>query len=501
MSNNSNKTENMSCNQVAHESTSTPAPSPMLESDKGNINKVSFFSLEESQNDYYDLKGYCDFKKIINENVEFDDIKKEFLKHDLKIINVNGLYLVKYLKEKLNTENITTLGLFRSVILNTSGDIICCSLAKSLDVEIFKASVKGGENKKETSCEGEEVEKYKTIEGRYVTSLMVDGTMINVFWNENTNDWELATKSNIGANCKFNTDKTFRYMFLDCMNEVGLEFEQLDKNYSYSFVFQHPENRIVQNIQEKKIYFIARFNIDENNRVFPEYSYNGNYQINKTQQLDFIHIERFTEEVVDTIQTLKLTEGYDSDGIPGIMIYDTLTGHRIKFRNERYEYIRRLKKNTNKEQFLYYSLRHEKQVKQFLNHFPEKVEAFQVMNKIVCDWTNQLYSMYINCFIKKEKHVKQYPYQFVPHMCKLHDIYLKELRPQNHKMHKQKVISYVNNLRPEQLMFVINYEKRPKRDIQKPTSQTACEIGGEINQQINEQTIQKTNDEEKIKTD
>ena len=86
-------------------------------------------------------------------------------------------------------------------------------------------------------------------------------------------------------------------------------------------------------------------------------------------------------------------------------------------------------------------------------------------------------------------------------MCNLHDIYLKDLRPRNQKMHKQQVIYYVNNLRPEQLMFVINYEKRPKRKIQKPTSQTAHEISDEINQQINEQTIKKTNDEEKIKTD
>ena len=31
--------------------------------------------------------------------ISFEDIKKEFLKYDLKIINVNGLYLVKYLKD------------------------------------------------------------------------------------------------------------------------------------------------------------------------------------------------------------------------------------------------------------------------------------------------------------------------------------------------------------------------------------------------------------------
>ena len=61
----------------------------------------------------------------------------------------------------------------------------------------------------------------------------VEGTMINVFWDYTINEWNIATRSNIGAKCKFNmdSDKTFRYMFLDAMNTIGMEFEHLNKTY------------------------------------------------------------------------------------------------------------------------------------------------------------------------------------------------------------------------------------------------------------------------------
>ena len=195
---------------------------------------------------------------------------------------------------------------------------------------------------------------------------------------------------------------------------------------------------------------------------------------------------KINDKTLNSIETLDIFNNVgDIDGIPGIMIYDSKTGLRIKFRNKRYEYIRRLKKNTNKEQFLYYSLRYEKAIKEFLNHFPEKANSFKTMNKTVCDWTNQLYSYYISCFIKKEKHVKQYPYQYVPHLCNLHGIYLNDLRPIGQKMHKNKVITYVNNLKPEQLMFAINYDKRPKHQKQtKPSNQTANEISQELSDKL-----------------
>ena len=55
----------------------------------------------------------------------------------------------------------------------------------------------------------------------------VDGTMINVFWDEligESGDWQIASRSCVEANVGFylhTGSKTFRTMFLEACNEVS----------------------------------------------------------------------------------------------------------------------------------------------------------------------------------------------------------------------------------------------------------------------------------------
>ena len=74
----------------------------------------------------------------------------------------------------------------------------------------------------------------------------IEGTMINCFYHNG--EWKLATRSKIHANCKFNqSDKQniFRDVLREAMSLCNLHFNDLHKNYMYTFVLQHPENRIV----------------------------------------------------------------------------------------------------------------------------------------------------------------------------------------------------------------------------------------------------------------
>ena len=65
---------------------------------------------------------------------------------------------------------------------------------------------------------------------------------------------------------------------------------------------------------------------------------------------------------------------------------------------------------------------------------------------------------YISCFIRKEKPLKEYEFEYKSHMYKLHDKYKTELKPNKKNIDKKFVIDYVNSLHPAQQMMIINYK-------------------------------------------
>ena len=105
----------------------------------------------------------------------------------------------------------------------------------------------------------------------------VDGTMINVFWDEligESGDWQITSRSCVEANVGFylhTGSKTFRYMFLDACNEKSLEFDYLNKKHEdgsrlcYSFVLQHPENRIVVPYNKPNLVLVKVYKISQSN--------------------------------------------------------------------------------------------------------------------------------------------------------------------------------------------------------------------------------------------
>ena len=79
------------------------------------------------------------------------------------------------------------------------------------------------------------------------------------------------------------------------------------------------------------------------------------------------------------------------------------------------------------------------------------------MQKQLHDWTETLYKNYRNCFVKKEKGLKEYPFPFRIHMYNLHKYYLSNLKKNGFYIDKRKVINHVNGLDPAALMFLINH--------------------------------------------
>ena len=384
----------------------------------------------------YKPNDYADISKLINDN-KYAESKHIYVKQ------VDHLYVLKYNKSKLTTENINSLGLFRSIVADQNGNIISFAPQKSIDFDVFSQS------NEYDSC--------------YIQHFP-EGTMINVFFDTHIEDWQITTRSTIGAKCNFNMDSniTYRYMFLDAMNHIGLEFDDLDKSCCYSFVLQHPKNRIVVPINEPMLILTNKYKIVDN-EIFNHNSFNNVTKFN-TLKMHTIDDNNFKSSVNYTGNNWKqLIEHFFSDNLPyqlqGVVIWNT-KGQRTKIRNSNYEKIKHLKGNSPKLQYHYYYLRQNGAVGDFLKYYPEYRQEFSDFRKELHKYTNQLYQNYINCFIKKQKPLVEYPYNFKTHMYKIHEHYLNELKEEGKYVNKGVVVEYVNTLPPPRLMYSVNHIKK-----------------------------------------
>jgi len=345
-------------------------------------------------------------------------------------------YFLQYIKKNLCEANYKTAGLFRSV-LTDGKKIYVYSPPKSLPF----SSVKDDDYK------------------NYILEELVEGTMINLFWNNYLDDWDIATKNSLGGKYAFYQDnkKTFRTMFLEAMNNQEIEFEHFDKQLCYSFVLQHPDNRIVipfktthliltglYKIENSKVTVLDKRKCKIPNILFPKtLEQYTDYKGSSWQELE----EYFNQMNLDY-------------RITGTNIYNPLTGLRSKLRNPSYEYVRRLKGNSSKIQFQYYSLRQVGKVGEFLKYYKEYRSTFSQLRDDLHKWTDQVWKNYVRCYVQKEKPLKEFPKKFRVHMFNLHQIYLNDLRELGHYISRQIVIKYVNSLEPAKLMYSINYDLR-----------------------------------------
>lgn len=371
--------------------------------------------------------------------------KKEF-------VNKNGdkFMIVKYDHDIITNDMRDKTGLFRSLIFK-NGKLVVFAPPKSVTLEMF--------NDRITDMKEKEAKIHVCAEE------FVEGTMINLFFDKQTEDgegeWEISTRSTVGAKMSFFRDgaegKTFRQMFLDAMIENELDFEDLNKEYCYSFILQHPENRIVCPIVKPQLYVGAVYQIMQTDTTIqvkqildePDFIQTTGVKLPKQLQLSTINELKFEYASMNT--------AYD---VMGFVIKENTTGLRSKFRNPGYEEIKTLRGNQPKLLYQYISLRKLGRVGTYLKYFPEHSDEFNSMRERIHNFTTSLHNSYVACYVMKEKPLKEYSAQFRTHMFKMHAFYLEELRENKGKIDRAFVIQYVNALHPAQLMFSLNFNFR-----------------------------------------
>ena len=181
----------------------------------------------------YNLQTYVDIPQLVED-------QKYAKTKGLKVKKQGELYIIKYDKRFLHEKNLDTLGLFRSII--TDGKkLISFSPPKSVPYQLFSS--------------------HHTPENSIIEEF-VEGTMINYFYHDNK--WVLATRWNIGANTRYYQDQkqTFKEMFDSAVLEKSIPLDTLDKTKSYSFVLQHPNNRIVVPFIKPNLVLVAVYELN-----------------------------------------------------------------------------------------------------------------------------------------------------------------------------------------------------------------------------------------------
>jgi hypothetical protein len=349
---------------------------------------------------------------------------------------------------------------YRSVILSSpENEVVCFSHTKSMTLDMFR-------------------NKYPTLdESKHFVNELVEGTMINLFYDKRINLWQISTKNAIGGNywyfrTQYNVDPqnamvrqpTFHKMFMEAMNsteDADLNslpiLEYLDKSYSYSFVLQHPSNHIVLAITRPTLYLVAVFecNTNEVKPISPfEYEKWGVFVDNV---IEFPKRIPLSEET--TYETILLEYGSQNTNkdILGVSVLNLETGERTKIENPVYNEIRELRGNNPNLQYQYLCLKRMNKVIEFLQYFGQYKKIFYRFYRQYVDFLTSIHKYYFSYYIAKEG--IQVPKKFFRHIYKIHhEIYLPSLEEGTKKIIKKNVVDeYLMSLPPSELLYSLNY--------------------------------------------
>jgi hypothetical protein len=350
--------------------------------------------------------------------------------------------LIRYVKGKSNMA-LPHVGFFRSVVW----DVI-----KNLPVSVAPFKSEEGEGLPTTGdpTVGFRIERF------------IDGVMICGFYDNYNNLWRFHTRSTLNANCRFYSQtKSFRQMFEEAVtqnNTTWLAFlDGLDKTVNYTWVLQHPENRIVVAVPTPRIYCVQKWMIQEHG----------------------IPIRRTDTSMYD-VQAVTITTWGDlllktvsenaqfKHNFQGFVVKNLVNNGRWKIRGEAYNRVRKLRGNSARRDFLWLSLWRSGTLRDYLTLYPEERNS---ANAIVEKWkqiTNTVYHIYADVFKVHSMQKAAIPPKFRPFVFGLHNLYINELKSQSRSVDWKTALQYMNSRDTAQALYAINWEVRQQSQVAIP---------------------------------
>jgi len=286
----------------------------------------------------------------------------------------------------------------------------------------------------------------------FIVEDFVDGVMVNLFFDPYKQTWRLATRSRLDADNKF-FDHTFAELFLPtwtAYNNGVLSFDMLNKNLGYSFVLQHPSNRIVVPVVVPSLICVEVSAVDP---VTLNYT-------TMPAPATLMPPRRFNAASSSDCMNVLLPHIQQFEGLrcQGAVVRDMMTGRRWKMRTNLYAAVRRMRGNHSKMEYVWFDNFKNGTLDAYLAYYPEeRVKATAALSQ----WTkvvSETYNLYVHVFKVRDCPKDKIPVQYKGILFDLHGQYLSRLAPLKQSLTWQEHQSIMSRQDLKRMVFLATYK-------------------------------------------
>ncbi len=380
----------------------------------------------------------------------------------------DNLAVIRYAKGHSNMA-LPHVGAFRSVVWNKTTN-------RPVSVTAFKSE------------EGECFPQNTDTLADLTVEEFVDGVLIGMFFDALTGSWRIHTRSTLNGSSRYYSKRSFADLFADGVKNtfsgksVTDLTADLDKTLCYTWILQHPENRIVCPCRVSKVVLVSIIRVADDGAIETvPFSTLVSEPLMKATPHTYLSrngpATTGAHEIVNIAGILAMMNvGHQHQGL--VMKSSTEPFRRWKMRSTTYKTVRKLRGNTARRDFLWMDHWSKGQLATYLGFFPEeRTDA----NGLVARWkaiTQETYKLYVDGFKARTLDRSQIAPKFRPFVYGLHNHYMTTLKPAHKSLDWAEAVRFMNARDTAQKIYALNWELRaashpPSSSATSPTANTA----------------------------
>lgn len=342
--------------------------------------------------------------------------KAETVPYNFKVSDFGELYMLSF-TDKSNMALAVVRSMNGVVFEKETNKLIHFSFQKAYD----GVHCEHTENEKD-AYRGEKPENYDV-------EISTEGTHIKVYYYNDK--WNIGTSRSIDASIShWGSMKSFKEMFHDCLEFEKIDIELLDKNHCYSWVMQHPENKVC-------------------NDIITPYCSMLNYINTET----FV-ITRATGGFIVDVEIDQVINDVNDDRCNQNFLVYFADGRRIKLTNTNFKRIQDMVKNDPNIDRAYVRCLQNGRSEEMKQHFQSERGRFDFIDNRVNDVVRDIHRTYMDLHIRKMTDVVVF-HKYEKSLKQLHWSY----RQTREKITQQVVREYLLKLPVKILMWVLDLQQ------------------------------------------